>query len=157
MRSIAGKLAIGMALTAVAMFAADSSLGTWKWNSAKSKITVASANPLKSRTDAWEATADGAVKVTRTEERADGTTFNFSYTFRYDGKEYPVTGAAFDFFSAKRINANTTVWQVRKAGGKYDQTIRDVVSKDGKTRTWTITGAEAGGNPVHVIYVYDKQ
>ena len=91
MRSIVAKLFIGMAITAIGMFGADSSLGTWKYNAAKSKTT--STNPIKSQTDVREATPDGGVKVTRTGQLADGTPVNYSFTYKYDGKEYPVTGA----------------------------------------------------------------
>jgi hypothetical protein len=155
MRNIVTKLVIGMAITAIGMFGADSSLGTWKWNAAKAKTT--STNPLKSRIDVYEATPDGGVKVTRKEVRADGTTYNFSYTCKYDGKECPVTGAAFDTISLKRIDANTTVSVTKKTGGAYNQTSRSVYSKDGKTKTSSITGTGTDGKPIASTYVYDKQ
>ena len=155
MRKIVTKLLIGMAIAAIGLFGADSSIGTWKWNAAKSKSI--STNPLKSRTDVYEATADGGVKVTRTELRADGTTHNSSYTFKYDGKEYPVTGQTFDTISAKRIDANTVVQVTKKTGGLTNQMGRHVYSKDGKTKTSTITGTDSAGKPVKSDYVYDKQ
>jgi hypothetical protein len=155
MRKLIARLAIGMAITALGMFAADSSLGTWKWNAAKSKSI--SANPLKSRTDVYEATADGGIKVTRTELRADGTTYNFNYTFKYDGKEYPVKGAQFDTVSAKRVDTNTTTQEVKKTGGPLRQTTQNVYSRDGKTKTSSIKGTDASGKPVDSTYVYDKQ
>src|SRR5512141_719024 len=102
MQRIVAKLLVGMAITAIGMFGADSSLGTWKLNVAKSKTI--STNPIKSRTDVYEATADGGVKVTRTEQRADGATHNSSFTFKYDGKEYPVTGQPFDTILVKRVD-----------------------------------------------------
>ena len=70
MRSNVAKLVIGLAITAVGMFGADSSVGTWKLNVAKSKTT--SSNPLISQTNIREATADGGVKVTRTEQATKG-------------------------------------------------------------------------------------
>jgi hypothetical protein len=94
MKMLGTKLLIGVAMTALACMGADSAVGTWKWNAAKSKSITA--NPLKSRTDVVEATPDGGVKVTRTELRADGTKYNSTFTYKYDGKEYPVTGLAFD-------------------------------------------------------------
>lgn len=141
------------------MFAADSSLGTWKWNAAQSKLPVQSMNPppLASRIDVFEAMPDGAIKVTRTEQRQDGSKRAFSYTFRYDGKEYPVTGGTFDSISAKRTNASTTVSQVRNTANKLAQTTRNVISKDGKTRISTITGTDGDGKPVNLVYVYEKQ
>lgn len=159
MRSISGKLAIGIALTAVAMLGADNSLGAWKWNAAKSTLPVQSKNPppLASRIDVLEAMPDGAIQVTRTEQRQDGSKRTFSYTFRYDGKEYPVTGGTFDLISAKRINATTTVSQTRNTANKLTQTTRNVISKDGKTKTSTITGSDGDGKPVNLVYVYEKQ
>ena len=154
MKRIAAKLIIGMAITAIGMFGADSSLGTWKLNIAKST----GANNLKARTDVHEATPDGGVKVTRTEQRADGTSYNFTYTFKYDGKEYPVTGGPFDTISVKRANANTTSFEViNKKDGTYHQTGRNVISKDGKTRTLTAKGTNDAGKPVVATVVYDKQ
>jgi hypothetical protein len=155
MRRVAAKLFFVMAITVIAAFGADNSVGTWKLNPAKSKTT--STNPITSRTDVWEATPDGGVKVTRTEKRVDGTAFNFSYTFKYDGKEYPVTGGPFNTVSAKRIDANTTILEVKMTGGKYHQVSRNVFSKDGRTRTSNTEGTDAQGKPVTSTYIYDKQ
>ena len=158
MRSIAAKLSIGMAITAIGMFGADSSLGTWKYNAAKSKSTSTSTNPIKSQTDVREATPDGGVKCTTTGQLTDGTPSNYSYTYKYDGKEYPVTGGPlFDTISVKRIDANTRSWEVRKTGGKYHATGRTVISKDGKTMTQTLKGTDAEGKPVTGTMVFDRQ
>ena len=77
MRRIATKLFIGVAITAIGMLGADSSLGTWKYNAAKSKST--STNPTKSQTDVREATPDGGAKMTRTAQRIVGTAVNGGY------------------------------------------------------------------------------
>ena len=155
MHNIGNKLLIGLAITAIGMFAADSSLGTWKWTPAKSKSI--STNPLTSRTDVYEATPDGGVKVTRTQQRADGTTSNFSYTFKYDGNEYPATGGTFDIVSAKRVDANTTVSVVKKTETAHIETSQNVYSKDGKTRTQTVKGISSTGKPVDSTFVFEKQ
>jgi hypothetical protein len=152
MQRIAAKLIIGVAITAIGMFAADSSVGTWKFNPAKSKSTT-----LTSRTDVREATPDGGVKVTRTEQSASGGSSESSYTYKYDGKENPATGGQFDTLAVKRVNANTSTWEAKKTGGKFHQTGRNVVSKDGKTLTQTFKGTDADGKPVHGTNVYDKQ
>ncbi len=94
MKSNVARLVIGVAIASVVMFAADSSVGTWKYNTAKSKST--SSKAIKSQTDVREATPDGGAKLTRTTEYADGSTVNYSVTFKYDGKEYPATGAPYD-------------------------------------------------------------
>jgi hypothetical protein len=148
----AAKLIIGMAITVVGMFAADSSVGTWKLNPAKSKSST-----LTSRTDVRETTPDGGVKVTRTEQSATGGPSSSTYTYKYDGKEYPATGGQFDTLAVKRVNANTSSWEAKKTGGKFHQTGRNIVSKDGKTLTQTFKGTDADGKPVQGANVYDRQ
>ena len=155
MRNIVAKLVIGTAITAIGMYGADNAVGTWKYNAAKSRST--SSNPIKSRTDVYEATPDGGTKVTRAEERADGTSSNYSYTYKTDGKEYPVRGAPYDTISIKRINANTTTTEVKKKNGAYHQTSRHVISTDGKTKIQTVKGTDAGGKSVVARLVYEKQ
>jgi hypothetical protein len=134
------------------VFAADSSVGTWKLNPAKSTNTA-----LKSRTDVREATPNGGVKVTRTEQSADGGSSESTYTYKYDGKENPATGGQFDTLAVKRVDANTSTWEAKKTGGKFHQTGRNVVSKDGKTLTQTFKGTDADGKRVQGKNVYDKQ
>jgi hypothetical protein len=155
MRSVAVKLFIVMAITTIGAFGADNSVGTWKLNVAKSKYT--GANPIKSQTDVREATPDGGVKITRTGQLENGTPSNYSYAYKYDGKEHPVTGAPFDTISVKRIDANTWSWEVKKTGGKYHATGQTVISKDGKTMTQTSTGTDADGKPVTQTLVFDRQ
>ena len=158
MRNTVAKLFIGMAIAAIGMFGADSSLGTWKYNAAKSKSTSTNPNPIKSLTVVREATPDGGVKETTTGQLMDGTPVNSSYTFKYDGKEYPVTGSrSFDTISVKRIDANTTSWEARKTGGKLHLTGRTVISKDGKTMTRTSKGTDAEGKPGAGTRVFDRQ
>src|ERR1039457_3689941 len=92
MRTILTRAILGLAITTVAAFGADNTIGTWKLNVAKSKYTPAPF-PLKSMTVTREA-ADGGVKQTTTGEQADGTAINASYTAKYDGKDVQVTGNA---------------------------------------------------------------
>jgi hypothetical protein len=155
MRNIAAKLFIVLAITAIGAFGADNSLGTWKYNAAKSKTT--STNPIKSQTDVREATREGGVMVTRTAHLADGTSQNFRYIYRYDGKPHPATGGPFDSISVKRIDANTTSFEVSATDGKYHATGRNVISNDGRTLTQTSTGTDAKGKPVKQTLVFDRQ
>jgi hypothetical protein len=83
-QGIAAKLIIGLAIKAIGMFAADTSVGSWKFNPAKSSPT--NANEFKSRTDVREATPRGGVKVARTEQSTSGATSEATYTYNYDGK-----------------------------------------------------------------------
>jgi hypothetical protein len=154
MRSILQKFVLGIAITVTGAFAADNSLGTWKLNMEKSKFSPSA--PVKSLTATREATDDG-VKVTTTGERADGTPINGSYTAKYDGKEYPVTGAPYDSIAIKQVNENTFTTVQKNSGTKYNTTTRAVISKDGKTIKVTSRGTDADGNPIRYTMVYDKQ
>src|SRR5579862_5461953 len=95
MQNILAKLVIGVAITSTWMFGADNSIGTWKRDMEKSKTTPPSSNPnpLTSLSVKWEA-VDGGVRQTTNGQRKDGTAVSDSFTANYDGKEYPVTGAA---------------------------------------------------------------
>jgi hypothetical protein len=158
MKKIAAKLSMlwmGLAITAAVVFAADSTVGTWKLNAAKSQFTGSFV--VKSQTDVREATPDGGVKVTREGQLGDGTPVRGSFSYKYDGKEYPATGLAFDALSVRRTDANTTTFEVKKTGGKYHVTGRTVVSADGKTMTQTAKGTDADGKPISSTLVYDKQ
>ncbi len=154
MQRIAAKLIAGMALSVITMCAADNLVGTWKYNPAKSK---SSSTTFKSRTDVREATPDGGVKVTRTEESTSGDSSNATFSYKYDGKEYPATGTKFDTIATKQVDANTLSWEVKRADGKYHQKGKNVVSKDGKTLTQTFQGTDSEGKPIHGTNVYDKQ
>jgi hypothetical protein len=155
MRNFIARLVIGTAITAMGMYGADSMVGTWKLNLAKSTSTMT--NPLKSQTDVREATPDGGLKVTRTGELADATPLSYSFAFKQDGREYPVTGAQFDTVASKRIDANTTSTEAKNSGTKFDLTSRFVISKDGKTLTQTSRGTDSKGKPISMKYVFERQ
>ncbi len=154
MRNLLTKLAICLAVTAMAGYAADNSLGTWKLNMEKSKFTPSA--PVKSLTSTREA-AEGGVKATTTGEQADGTPINASYTAKYDGKDAPVTGAPYDTIAIKQLNANTLTFKTKNSGNKFKATGRTAISKDGKIMTSTTKGTNAEGKPTSYTMVYDKQ
>jgi hypothetical protein len=104
-----------------------------------------------------EATPDGGVKLTSTEQRADGTSSILSFTCKYDGREYPATGGAYDTISVKRVFSDTKSFKVGKTGGRYHLTGRIVISKDGKTLTQTSEGTDAEGKHVTETLVFDKR
>jgi ABC-type xylose transport system substrate-binding protein len=156
MRNIVAKLVIGVAITTIGMYGADNSIGTWKRNVAKSKSTPPATNPITSLTIVYEA-VDGGVKTTVTGQRKDGTAINSTSTVKYDGKEYPVTGAPWDTISVKQIDANTFTSEVKKTGGKYHSKGRMVISKDGKTMTLTTKGTNEEGKPSSGKFIYEKQ
>jgi hypothetical protein len=141
------------ALSLVA-FGADSNIGTWKLNLAKSKYSPGP--PPKSQTLKFEAWEDG-VKYTADGIGADGKPTHGEFAAKYDGKDYPFTGNPdADTISYKRVDANT-VEAVTKKDGKTTISAKAVISADGKTRTLTMTGKNAKGQDVNNTVVYDKQ
>ena len=138
-----------------AAFGGDNSLGTWKLNVEKSKYTPAPL-PMKSMTTMREV-SDGGIKVTTTGERQDGTPIKSIYTLKYDGKEYPVTGAPFDTMAIKQVDDNTFTVTTKQASGKHQATGEVVVSKDGKTMTATSKGTNNQGENFTSELVWEKQ
>jgi hypothetical protein len=114
--------------------------GTWKLNVAKSTIRADSAPKRLIRTD--EPAGDG-VKVTYDGIDADGSRISYSYTAKYDGKEYRSSGVGmangWETITVKRIDDYTFEGTLRR-GGKIVATTKNVVSKDGKTMTTTTNG-----------------
>jgi ABC-type transport system substrate-binding protein len=144
----------GMLAMGATLWAADPAAGTWKLDVAKSKFSPGPAP--KSATVTYEETADG-IKRSGETINADGTKTSFSYTAKYDGKDYPVTGSdTFDTISVKKINEHTVAATLKKSG-KVVSTARRVVPKDGKTMTLTLNGTNAKGEKIHNVQVFDKQ
>jgi hypothetical protein len=145
-----------LAMAAIAL-GADNSLGTWKYNAAKSK-PAPGVSPIKSLTLVREASG-GGVKQSAKGERADGSKIDDGYTAKYDGKEVMLTGTgvAWDMTGVKQADANTVTEERSKMGGKYKATVRTVISADGKTMTATAKGTGADGKAFSSVAVFDKQ
>ena len=154
-RTIAALVVISvLALCAVA-FGADSNIGTWKLNLAKSKFSPGP--PPKSQTLKIEAWGNDGVKYTADGVNADGKPTHAEFQAKYDGKEYAFKGNAdADMIAYKRIDANT-VQATTKLKGKVTISAKVTVSADGKTRTVAQTGTDAQGRTVNTVAVYDKQ
>ena len=149
---LAAMLALAMG---VATMAADSNVGTWKLNPAKSTYSPGPAP--KSQTLKIEAWGGDGVKYAADGMDADGKPVHWEFQAKYDGKFYPFKGNPdADMISYKRIDANT-VESMTQLKGKPTMTTKIVVSQDGKTRTLTQTGKNAKGQDVKNLLVYDKQ
>jgi hypothetical protein len=134
-------------------FAADATLGTWKLNEAKSKISPGSG---KNNTVVIAASG-GSVKVSVDGSSADGKPTHNEWTGKYDGKDYALTGdPAADTRAYKPIDDHT-LGLTEKKGGKITVTGRAVISADGKTRTLTANETDANGKKITITFVYDKQ
>lgn len=132
---------------------ADSNMGTWKLNEAKSKLNPAA---TKNHTVVYEAAGD-SVKVTVDGVGSDGKPVHSEWTGKYDGKDYPATGdPTSDMRSYKQTDPNTLEF-VGKKGGKVTVTGRVVVAADGKSRTVRTSSTDASGKKISQLAVYDKQ
>jgi hypothetical protein len=147
--------AVSLVAAVAVVMAADSNIGTWKMNPAKSKFTPGPAP--KSQT--LKIVAWGADGVTYTADGVDpdGKPSHWEFQAKYDEKFVPFKGNVdADMISYKRIDANT-IESETTLKGKPAATTRAVISADGKTRTLTQIGKNAKGQDINNVVVYDKQ
>lgn len=131
-------------------------VGTWKLNLEKSKFDPGPAPKSLTRTIAAE--GDG-LKYTFEGVGADGKPLSYGFTVKFDGKDYPVTGAmpaGADSISAKKVDANHYEATLKK-GGKVIGSSKVSVSADGKVATVDASGTNAAGAKTHDVQIYDKQ
>jgi hypothetical protein len=148
-------VALLVVLSGTILAQGNTSVGTWKLNVAKSKYKPGP--PPMSETVVIEAWESDGVKYNETIVAADGTRGTLEFSDHYDGKDYKLTGSPdFDMVAAKRIGANSVAFTLKKAG-KVVETGKDVVSRNGKIRTLTVTGTNAKGRKVNIVAVFEKQ
>ena len=157
MKPLLGTLTLGALLAisspVIGADAPDPVIGTWKLNSAKSTGTTLP----KSETRTYAASAAGGIVLTWKRVGIDGKESSVETTYKYDGKDYPVTGSPdFDALSVRRVDANT-VDSTQKRMGKAVGTSTRTVSKDGKTLTLVSKLTNAKGEVVNTTLVYDRQ
>jgi len=150
-KKIALTLALCLAGVAVC-YASDPVMGTWKLNEAKSKF---SPGATKNTTVVY-APAGDQVKVTTDGTTGDGKPVQTEWTGKFDGKDYPLAGDPSSTRSYKKINDHT-LELTNKKDGKVTSSGRAVVSRDGKTRTVTLSGTGSDGKNITSTAVYDKQ
>ena len=149
-----------LAMSATIVYGADMFSGTWKVNVAKSKYSPGP--PPKSNTQVITA-VDGGMKVVTDGVNNEGKKTHNEYTVKFDGKDYPEkpmldgkpnpNGA--DMISVKKIDDNTYE-ATTKQKGKVLAVTKNVISKDGKTRTATATGKNGEGQTVNNTIVWEK-
>ena len=133
----------------------DPLIGTWNLNLAKSKYNPGP--PPRSRVLKIEPAGSNAFKLTNDAVLADGKKTHVVETFIQDGKDHPLhDNPNADTQVNRQIDMYTTE-TINKKGGKTVQTLKRVVSKDGKTMTITIKGATPSGAPLDDVRVFDKQ
>jgi hypothetical protein len=153
---VPGLFAIAFALSTSSLFAqaADPVTGTWELNVAKSKLA---GGPLpRSQTRKYEVIGQ-QVKSVQKGVDAEGKPTLVQFTASLDGKDYPYTGSPdFDTLALTRVDKSTLSFTQKRAG-KVALTGTTVVSKDGKTMTISGKGTNAKGQPMDVVYVFDKR
>jgi hypothetical protein len=135
--------------------AADSNVGTWKLNLAKSQYNPGPAPTSQTlKIEAWG--TDG-VSYSSDGMDAAGKPMHWEFQAKYDEKFVPFKGNPdADMISYKRIDANT-IDSTTQLNGTVTGHGRAVVSADGKTRTLTQTGKNAKGQDIHNVLVFEKQ
>src|SRR6266511_3354262 len=140
-------------LGAVACFAADPSMGTWKLNEAKSKITPGT---TKFTTVTFK-NMFGNIKVANDGIGADGKPIHIEWSGKFDGKDYPVTGDPNgDTRSYMKVN-NRTLHVTVKKNGKVTATTHTIVAAHGKSRIVNASGTTTKSKKFKNVAVYDKQ
>lgn len=149
-------LLVGAVLTlgTSAALAADSAIGTWKLNLAKSTFSPGPAP--KSQIRSYVESAQGITLTIKT-VAADGKESTSTLSFKDDGKPYPVTGSPdFDTVSVTRVDA-LNVTSVQMKSGKAVGSGARAVSKDGKSLTFSAKLTDAKGVKHDDVSVYDRQ
>lgn len=152
MRKCAYAIWLAAALLASVVLAAHADqnspfTGTWKLNVAKSKISPGPAPKSETVTIAPDR------KVSVETVTADGNTTTWSYN-PAENTAVPIEGME-----------NSTVME-KLSGNKVDHTWKmgngtetghGVVSKNGKTMKYTLTGTNSQGQKVNSVYIFEKQ
>ncbi|MEA3176576.1 MAG: hypothetical protein QOI59_99 [Gammaproteobacteria bacterium] len=153
MKKILSLIVIAGVLFASPAFAADPIVGTWKLNVAKSKFITGAA--LSAGTRVYTE-ANGLYTLNQKLTGADGKEMSIQVQYR-DGKdEKQATAGAADTTHAKKIDANTWDFDLKK-DGKTVGHVHRVVSAEGKTLTVHNTGMQLSGAQGDETLVFDKQ
>jgi hypothetical protein len=153
---VGSKLCLVTVLASAVFAQAESRVGTWELNLAKSTFSPGPAPKRQTLTfqkagPQWTALLQGI--------DASGKPISPDFgnlVINFDGKDHPTPADDYDTTAWKRINpAKYEV--IRKRAGKVVLISINVVSNDGKTMTITTTGQNAKGQAVNNVRVYDKQ
>ncbi len=136
----------------------DPHIGVWKLNPTKSVPTIIG-SAVQTVIRKYEVFEGDGIKATVQTIGVDGQRTTSTYSAHLDGKDYSYLYAGpskFDAITLKRRDRWTWVADNKKAG-KSVLTGTNVVSKDGKTLTWTYQGTNMAGLPISGVEVYDRQ
>jgi hypothetical protein len=131
----------------------DPILGPWKLNAERSTFTPGPG--WRSQTRVYQAIPSG-VSVTWTGIDAGGESMQVSYTYQYDGRDYPMKGSAsYDSLNAVRIDERTVRSEEKRDGKVVGVAVR-AVSPDGKRLTITDEGTNRKGQKFSQVLVFDR-
>jgi hypothetical protein len=141
------------AMAAPAARPQDPILGTWTLNAEQSKFTPGPG--WRSQTRVYQAIPEG-VSVTWTGVDVGGESIQVSYTYQYDGRDYPMKGSAsYDSLNAVRVDERTVRSEEKRDGKVVGVAVRGV-SPDGKRLTITDEGTNRKGHKFSQVLVFDR-
>ncbi|MGI8960700.1 MAG: hypothetical protein ACR2IV_13235 [Bryobacteraceae bacterium] len=125
----------------------DRFVGTWKLNVAKSKFNPGPAAKSETVTIAQD-------KVDVEEVTGEGKTMTWSYV-PSPGTAATITGMENSSVMEKKVNDHTMehTWKM----GNSTMQGKGVVSKSGTKMTYTLTGTNQEGKPVHNVLIFENQ
>lgn len=132
-------------------------IGTWTLNVAKSKYV--NATPPKEGTRTHDDRGDGFVIVWQDQVNAQGVRSRSGYTYKPDGKEYPMAqlnATVLQTISLTSVDPYTVEFSFHR-DGKVTSTGRRVLAKDGKTMIVETRGTNAQGQPTSSSAFYEKR
>jgi hypothetical protein len=134
-------------------YAADPIVGTWKLNVAQSKFIAGHALTAGTRT---YSEANGLYTLVQKQTGTDGKEASNTAHYREGKDEKQAAGGPVDTTFAKRVDANTWEFDLKK-DGKVVGHVHRVVSADGKTLTVQSTGMTLTGASGDQTLVFDRQ
>ena len=147
-------IAVLLAFSTAVVAQDDPIMGTWKVNTAKTKLP--SGESAAALTRVHEPIPNG-IKITRPLRDPNGNPTRGTWTLYFDGKDHPVHGDAnLDTLSLQRID-RYTMEAVAKKDGQIHNRMRWDVTKDGKGLTWTSIRVLPPDRAGTTVRVYDKQ
>ncbi len=153
MKRILSLIALTAVFFASHAFAADPVLGTWTLNVAKSKFSTGAVLTAGTRV---YTEASGLYTLDQKRTGADGKEMSNRVQYRDGKEEKQATAGPVDTTLAKKIDANTWNFELKK-DGKVVGHVHRVVSADGKTLTVHNTGVQLSGATGDETLVFDKQ
>jgi hypothetical protein len=136
------------------MGGANPIIGTWKLNSAKTKV---SPGPLPKAVTAVYSQEGHWIIGKYTGLDAAGRPFNSTHRYQQDGKEYPSQwGHRRGVLSVKTIDDRTAEVVLKFEDGGTT-TRQRLISEDGETMTFTDSGTTAKGERINSVMVWERQ